>query len=447
MRPDPFSGPGDDGQEPDSGRPPAELEAGQEAGLEAGPAQQGLFLCLPAGSLDTGQFAQAGPAAAGEGCAEEFAADQLAHELHLTTQSAAAQMDYARTVAVRLPHTFAALAAGRLHPVHVRIVEDETSILPPQDAARADAELAEVAGSLTFGKLRSAAHRLVLELDPQAAQRRKETARQDAHVRRFREDSGNAGIVARELPSAEVLASWQHVEQRALDLRAAGVPGTLQELRVRAYLDLLQERDSRLAPAVPDSTGTPETVGPDDGSGADDGGGPGRPGRSPGGPGRGPFGGPGGSGRARPPGQEAGPSLAALVNITVPWSAVTGQSGTPGRRGRVRPGRGVRCPRPDRPGGPRPLHALVCHGAVPRRDRGRSRLRRRPASPARHQRPGPADPRLHPRARPAPWQRPEGHDRPPAHPDDPDRPRHLRPPSRRTRLPAQPQAPAPGPHP
>ena len=64
-------------------------------------------------------------------------------------------------------------------------------------------------------------------------------------MRRFREDSGNAGMVARELPSDEVLASWQHVEQRALDLRAAGMPGTLQELRVRAYLDLLQERDSR----------------------------------------------------------------------------------------------------------------------------------------------------------------------------------------------------------
>ena len=56
-------------------------------------------------------------------------------------------------------------------------------------------------------------------------------------------------MVARELPSDEVLASWQHVEQRALDLRAAGVPGTLQDLRVRAYLDLLQERDTRAAPA------------------------------------------------------------------------------------------------------------------------------------------------------------------------------------------------------
>ena len=50
---------------------------------------------------------------AGEGgAAAEFAADQLACELHLTNQSAAAQMDYARTVAERLPHTFAALRAA-----------------------------------------------------------------------------------------------------------------------------------------------------------------------------------------------------------------------------------------------------------------------------------------------------------------------------------------------
>ena len=129
--------------------------------------------------------------------------------------------------------------------MHVRIIEDETRVLSAEDAARADAQLAGAAGSLSFGKLRAAAHRLVLELDPESAQRRKDAARQDAHVRRFREDSGNAGMAARELPPDEVLASWQHVEQRALDLRAVGVPGTLQELRVRAYLDLLQERDSR----------------------------------------------------------------------------------------------------------------------------------------------------------------------------------------------------------
>ena len=231
----------------------------------------------------------------------EFAADELADELHLTWQSAAGQIAYACAVADRLPRTFAALAAGRIHPVHVRIIEDETSILSPQHAARADAELAEAAVAKTFGQLRSYAHRLVLKLDPDAARKRKEAARREAHVRRFREDSGNAGLVARELPPDEVLASWQHVEQRALDLRVAGVSGTLQELRVRAYLDLLQERDSRLAPAAADAAGEapPAAPGPPDDS-------PGHP---------------------DAPGDAGGPAVAALVNITVPLSTLAGQSG------------------------------------------------------------------------------------------------------------------------
>ena len=379
MRPDPFSDPGDNDQEPDDCLPPGEPDAEPE--------QQGLFLCLPAGSLDTDHFTQAGPAADmppdpllatiidtvtgedGKGLAglsddqligviaairrlesraawylmtavgeftarntdepgvAEFAADQLAHELHLTVASAAGQMDYASTVTGRLPATCAALRAGRIHPVHVRIIEDETQVLSAEDVAKADAVLAEAAGSLTFGKLRAAAHRLVLELDPESAERRKETAKQDAHVRRFREESGNAGMVAHELPPDEVLASWQHVEQRALDLRAAGMPGTLQELRVRGYLDLLQERDSRCVPADPDGTSRPGGS-QDDGNDADgnDGSGPGGPDS---GPDSGPAGSRGGSGRARRPGQGTGPSCAALVNITVPWSALTGQSGIP----------------------------------------------------------------------------------------------------------------------
>ncbi|HEY6314578.1 MAG TPA: DUF222 domain-containing protein [Streptosporangiaceae bacterium] len=139
----------------------------------------------------------------------EFAADELAGELRLTWQSAAGQVAYAQAVAGRLPRTFAALAEGRIHPVHLRIVEDEASMLSAGDAAAADEELAQKAGSMTFGRLRSYAHRLILELDPEAARKRKETARQDAHVRRFREDSGNAGLVARELPPDEILASWQ----------------------------------------------------------------------------------------------------------------------------------------------------------------------------------------------------------------------------------------------
>jgi hypothetical protein len=289
---------------------------------------------------------------------DQFAADELAAELHLTPLSAAGQMDYSSQVAGRLPRTFAALFAGRIHPVHVRIVEDETRVLTDADAAKADRILADAAPGLTFGQLRSAAHKLVLQLDPEAAKKRKEAACGEAHVRRFQETSGNAGMVARELPSDEVLASWQHVEQRALDLRAAGIPGTLQELRVRAYLDLLQERDSRDVAADPppvgekldDSPAGPEPDGslrgpeprdsladPEPDSGSDrpgESGGPsdpGRPGNSPGGPGRGP-GGPG-PGAAPGPSPTSRPSLAALVTITIPLATWQGRSEAPGEAG------------------------------------------------------------------------------------------------------------------
>jgi hypothetical protein len=305
---------------------------------------------------------------AGTGVESEFAADELAAELHMSQQSAAGQMDFATEVPKRLPRTFAALAAGQIHPIHLRIIEDETRILSGADAARADAFLAQAAPGMTFGELRYAARKLVLKLDPDAVKKRKEAAKREAHVRRFREESGNAGMVARELPSDEVLASWQHVEQRALDLRAAGVPGTLQDLRVRAYLDLLQERDSRTDPAnlvaaasggagqdqpapdqPPPDTGPP---GPGNGPGGPDGssgpggpdgsGGPGGsdgsgdPGGSDGsgGPGSGP-GGPDGPGPAPRPGAgvDAGPSLAALVTITIPLSTYQGRSDTPGEAG------------------------------------------------------------------------------------------------------------------
>jgi len=286
----------------------------------------------------------AAPAADGRIQFSEFVADEVAADLRLTWMSAADRISYACDLAGRLPVTFAAMGAGLIDPVHARIIAEQTDILSAADAARADPVLAAAAQAKTYGELRATAAKLVLKLDPDSYERRKQANRREAHVRPFREESGNAGMSARELPSDEVLASWQHVEQRALDLRAAGVTGTLRELRIRAYLDLLQERDSRLvAGLAPDQKHGPadETGGngpsdaPDGPAGPDGNGGPrnGSGGNGGSGPRPDSPAGTGPDGRARPAAKDPGPCLAALVNITVPLATLLGLSGTPGEAG------------------------------------------------------------------------------------------------------------------
>jgi hypothetical protein len=307
------------------------------------------------------------PAGKGEpGPFSRGAADEIGFAARMTWTGAGARMAFGAAVSERLPATFTALREGSIDPLHARIIEEYTAILSPEDAAIADELLAAAAASLTPGQLRARAARVVLRLDPDAARRRRESARRDASVRAFREESGNAGITGRELPADEVLASFQNIEQRALDLRALGVEGSMRELKVLAMLDLLQERDStaRLtaqdpgaapdqaaqdqaaqdqaaqdqAGAVPDPAGsdsgdwpdeTPEDDEPDEpDDGEPDDGASGEGGASGPGPG-------GGTGRGGPhgPAGTGGTRLAAQVTIVVPFQAWLGQPSGPGEAG------------------------------------------------------------------------------------------------------------------
>jgi hypothetical protein len=134
--------------------------------------------------------------------------------MSMTWQGAAGQIANACTVAERLPCSFAALAAGKFHPVHLRIIADETAYLSDADAAEADRLLAAAAPSMTFGQLRYAAHRLVLKLDPDSARRRKEEAT-------FRPGLRPEGMALRAVrltvcDESDTLSAWLMTSQRGM---------------------------------------------------------------------------------------------------------------------------------------------------------------------------------------------------------------------------------------
>ncbi len=170
--------------------------------------------------------------------------------------TAEGMLDLARDLEVRLPGTRAAFRAGILRHAKAQIIAWATVLLDAEEARAAEELVLGRAGRLTPGGLRAAIAQAVMAVAPQKARKRREEAAKDARVQRWAEDSGNAALAGRELPPAEVLAADQRISWWARQLRKAGLAGSMDELRARAYLDLLLDKDSRPAPPAPASDGT-----------------------------------------------------------------------------------------------------------------------------------------------------------------------------------------------
>src|SRR5579862_7593601 len=200
---------------------------------------------------------------------DEFTGDELSLALAESKGAAAGLLDLAADLEVKLPGTRAAFRDGTLRVGKVRIIADAARTLDPEQARAAEALVLDRAGRLTPGGLRAAIARAVMQVAPEAARKRREEAAKDARVERWAEDSGNAALVGRELPPTEVLAADQRITWWAQELRKAGLDGDMDELRARAYLDILLDKDSRPAagigqdPPGDGGSGSPGPAGPD----------------------------------------------------------------------------------------------------------------------------------------------------------------------------------------
>ena len=345
----------------------------------------------------------------------EFTRDQLAFALGESRAAADWLLTVAWHLATRLGGTLDALPDGIITRGKAELIVRLTQYLDGDEARAVEAKILGRAGRLTPGSLRSALARAVMEVAPEKAKERREKAAKTARVERWAEDSGNAALMGRELPPDEVLACDQRITAWAGELRKAGLEGGMDELRARAFLDLVLGKDSR--PRAPRTAGT---AGRDGAAGA----GPA--------PGAGPAGG-------------AAGGFAGRVTLTVPLGTAAGLADRPGELA-----------------GLGPVDPWLARDLVRRR-------RAEPQDDVVRDRDRRARPRRRARLRPARTQKPRetrraraaGRDRVLLHPGQPGRParrvRHLaaaRPgrragPDRRDRHPGHPRlrAPVPGPGP
>ena len=264
-----------------------------------------------------------GPGCVPEGAAQmpavwdEFTVTEVAGVLGESRGAAEDLLGLAYDLEVKLPGTRAAFRDGIVRASKAEIIARAAAVLDPAEAGAAEAMVLDRAGRLTPGGLRAAVARAVMQVAPDKARKRREQAARDARVQRWEEDSGNAALTGRELPPAEALAADQRITAWARQLKKAGLEGSVDELRARAYLDILLDKDSR---PRQDTAG-----GQDAAAGRDAAGGQGAPGdggsgsRGPGGPGR-----PPGTGAVVPAG------FAGRVNLTVPLATLLDLADRPG---------------------------------------------------------------------------------------------------------------------
>ena len=316
------------------------------------------------------------------GAWQEGLTQEVSNQLGVSLRAADALIGLAADLDTRLARTREALEAGVISLAKARIIAEATAVLDDRHAAAAETLIADQLAGQTPGQVAALIARAVVKVDPDGAAKRRERAqREEARVRFWREHAGTAALAAFGLPPDEGLAANQHIQDRALAYKAAGMPGTMDQLRVRAFLDAINGTDSRPAPgdadaagdvADPDGTGetgTGGTGGPADGPARPA---PARPAAPAGpaarrdqaartGPARHGNGNGNGNGPTRNDGSGGRAGLAASTMLTIPLVTLLGLAEQPWRgprAGRHRPGAG---PADGRQRGPQPPQHLVRH--------------------------------------------------------------------------------------
>lgn len=163
---------------------------------------------------------------------------ELAAALTQTPRAAQIMLEYARQLH-RLQPTLALLSAGIIDNRRAELIARHLEPLSDELAAKVQDLILPLAAGMTTGRLGDALKTAIKKVDPEAARRRREKALEDARVECWSEDAGTATLAGRNLPPAEVLAADKRIDAAARWLKSHGAEGTLDQLRAKVFLALL----------------------------------------------------------------------------------------------------------------------------------------------------------------------------------------------------------------
>jgi Domain of unknown function (DUF222) len=169
----------------------------------------------------------------------EWAVDEVATALSLTSARAQAWMVQSLQLVDRLPATLDALAAGELTWEHAAALCQVVSPLDDEHRAEAEARVLARLGHKTPTQLRAAAHRVVQRLDGQAISRRVETALRERGIHLHPTGDGLGTLSLTHLPLPVLRAVQDALRQYADAARAPGDERTRQQRMADCLVDLV----------------------------------------------------------------------------------------------------------------------------------------------------------------------------------------------------------------
>jgi hypothetical protein len=113
---------------------------------------------------------------------DEFCLCELAASAHLQEDTARRQLAVALDLRYRLPRVLAALAAGRIPGWRAKLVADATRALSLEQVRLAETRLLPILAGLGARRLGEIVTQVVIDTDPEAAERRADAARERRHV-------------------------------------------------------------------------------------------------------------------------------------------------------------------------------------------------------------------------------------------------------------------------